>query len=76
MERFIGVLIEHYSGAFPVWLSPVQTIVIPVGDKFNNYGEKVLAELKKCRHQSRNRQNQRNLRQKNPRQQNQKSPIS
>ncbi len=45
-ERFIGVLIEHYSGAFPVWLSPVQTIVIPVGDKFNNYGEKVLAELK------------------------------
>ena len=46
LERFIGVLIEHYSGAFPVWLSPVQTIVIPVGDKFNNYGEKVLAELK------------------------------
>ncbi len=46
LERFIGVLIEHYSGAFPVWLSPVQTIIIPVGEKFNEYGEKVLVALK------------------------------
>ena len=46
LERFIGVLIEHYSGAFPVWLSPIQAVVIPVGEKFNTYGEKVLAELK------------------------------
>ena len=46
LERFIGVLIEHYSGAFPVWLSPVQALVIPVGEKFNDYGEKVLSELK------------------------------
>ncbi len=46
LERFIGVLIEHYSGAFPVWLSPVQAIVIPIGEKFNDYGEKVLTELK------------------------------
>ena len=46
LERFIGVLIEHYSGAFPVWLSPVQVLIIPVGEKFNDYGEKVLSELK------------------------------
>ncbi|KKR45434.1 MAG: Threonyl-tRNA synthetase [Parcubacteria group bacterium GW2011_GWC1_40_13] len=46
LERFIGVLIEHYSGAFPVWLSPVQALIIPVGEKFNDYGEKVLEELK------------------------------
>ena len=46
LERFIGVLIEHYAGAFPAWLSPVQVLVIPVGEKFNAYGEKVLAELK------------------------------
>ena len=46
LERFIGVLIEHYSGAFPVWLSPIQAVIIPVGEKFNDYGEKVLIELK------------------------------
>ncbi len=46
LERFIGVLIEHYAGALPVWLSPVQTMIIPVGEKFNDYGEKVLRELK------------------------------
>ncbi len=46
LERFIGVLIEHYAGAFPVWLSPVQATIIPIGEKFNNYGEKVLQELK------------------------------
>lgn len=46
MERFIGVLIEHYAGAFPLWLSPVQVLVLPVGENFNKYGEKILAELK------------------------------
>lgn len=46
LERFIGVIIEHYSGAFPVWISPIQAVIIPVGEKFNDYGEKVLAELK------------------------------
>jgi len=45
-ERFIGVLIEHYAGAFPLWLSPVQVMIIPVSEKFNKYGEKILAELK------------------------------
>jgi len=45
-ERFIGVLIENYAGAFPTWLSPVQAVIIPVSEKFNDWGEKVLAELK------------------------------
>ncbi|MFA6427941.1 MAG: threonine--tRNA ligase [Candidatus Buchananbacteria bacterium] len=45
-ERVMAFLIEHYAGAFPVWLSPVQAQIITVSDKFNEYGEKVLAELK------------------------------
>jgi len=46
MERFFGVLIEHYGGAFPVWLSPVQAIVIPIADRHAEYARKVEAELK------------------------------
>lgn len=46
IERFIGILIEHYAGKFPVWLSPVQVKVLPVSDKYLSYGEKVMAELK------------------------------
>jgi len=34
-ERFFGILIEHYAGAFPVWLAPVQAIVLPISDRFN-----------------------------------------
>jgi len=45
-ERFLGILIEHLAGAFPVWLSPVQTIILPVSEKFNDYAKKVLEELK------------------------------
>ena len=45
-ERLIGFLIEHYAGAFPVWLAPVQALVIPVSEKFNKYAEKVFAELR------------------------------
>ena len=41
LERFIGILIENYAGAFPVWLSPVQACVIPVSGKFAAYAEKV-----------------------------------
>jgi threonyl-tRNA synthetase len=44
-ERFIGIMIEHYAGEFPVWLAPVQVIVLPVSDRFNGYGAKVLEEL-------------------------------
>jgi threonyl-tRNA synthetase len=45
IERFLSVIIEHFSGAFPVWLAPVQTVVVPVGDKFEIYGKKVFDEL-------------------------------
>jgi threonyl-tRNA synthetase len=45
MERFIGVLIEHYAGTFPVWLSPVQARVIPISEKANAYAEQVRKKL-------------------------------
>lgn len=46
-ERTIAMLIEKYAGALPVWLSPVQVRILPISDKFNNYGEKVTNKLKK-----------------------------
>jgi threonyl-tRNA synthetase len=46
-ERFFGLLIEHYAGAFPVWLAPVQVTVIPVADRHLDYARKIGAELKK-----------------------------
>jgi threonyl-tRNA synthetase len=48
MERFFGVLIEHYAGAFPVWLSPKQVTVIPIADRHNDYAHEVAARLKKA----------------------------
>lgn len=45
MERFIGVLIEHCAGNFPLWLTPDQIIVVPVGEKYEEYAEKVLKLL-------------------------------
>jgi threonyl-tRNA synthetase len=45
IERFLGVLIEHYAGAFPTWLSPVQTIVLPIADRHFPYGEEVFKQL-------------------------------
>ncbi len=45
IERFIGILIEHFAGAFPTWLAPVQVKVLPISDKHMEYGKKVLAEL-------------------------------
>ncbi len=45
IERFMGVLIEHYAGAFPVWLSPVQAVILSVTDKHIPYGEKVYRQL-------------------------------
>ena len=45
-ERFFGLLIEHYGGAFPVWLAPVQVMVIPVADRHLDYARKLEAELK------------------------------
>lgn len=46
IERTIAFLLEHYAGTMPVWLSPVQVVIIPVSEKFADYGEKVLNELK------------------------------
>jgi threonyl-tRNA synthetase len=45
IERFFGILIEHYAGAFPVWLAPVQTIILPITDKQNTYAKQVLQKL-------------------------------
>ncbi len=45
LERFFGVLIEHYKGAFPLWLSPWQTIVLPITEKENDYAEQVKKKL-------------------------------
>ena len=45
LERFIGILIEHYGGAFPVWLAPVQAVVIPIADRHIEYADTVLAQL-------------------------------
>jgi threonyl-tRNA synthetase len=46
MERFIGVLIEHFGGAFPLWLAPVQAIVLSISEKFNAYAGEVINALK------------------------------
>ena len=46
LERFMGVLIEHYGGAFPLWLAPVQVIIIPVSEKYHSYALQVEKELK------------------------------
>src|SRR3954468_2627151 len=46
IERFFGVLIEHYAGAFPVWLSPVQAVMIPISERHADYANKVAAQLK------------------------------
>ena len=46
MERFFGVLIEHFAGAFPVWLSPVQVVIIPIADRHYAYAREVAGKLK------------------------------
>jgi threonyl-tRNA synthetase len=48
IERFFGVLIEHYAGAFPVWLSPVQAVMIPIAERHVEYANKVAAQLKEA----------------------------
>ena len=45
LERFFGCLIEHYAGAFPLWLAPVQVILLPITDKHADYAEKIAQEL-------------------------------
>lgn len=46
IERFIGILIEHYAGKFPLWLSPIQVIILPISDHFISYGKDVMTTLK------------------------------
>ena len=48
IERFIGILIEHFAGAFPTWLAPVQVKVLPISDKYLDYAGKVLEDLKEA----------------------------
>ena len=47
LERFIGILIENYAGKFPFWISPLQTVVIPISEEFNDYAKKVSDQIKK-----------------------------
>ena len=46
LERFIGVMIEHFAGAFPLWLAPTQIMIVPVADVFNDYAESCNQELR------------------------------
>jgi threonyl-tRNA synthetase len=46
MERFIGILIEHYAGEFPLWLAPLQALVLPIADRHVQYAEEVAAKLR------------------------------
>ena len=48
LERFIGILIEHYSGKLPLWLCPLQAVVLPISEDFNEYAKKVFKEFKKA----------------------------
>ena len=48
VERFFGVLIEHYAGAFPLWLAPVQVAVLPITDRINEYAEGVARSLREA----------------------------
>ncbi len=48
MERFVGTLIEHYAGAFPVWLAPIQAIIIPISDKVGQYASSIAEKLKEA----------------------------
>ncbi|MEX2007540.1 MAG: threonine--tRNA ligase, partial [Candidatus Levyibacteriota bacterium] len=47
LERFIGILTEHYQGAFPLWLSPVQVAILPITNKHTRHAEKLATELRK-----------------------------
>ncbi len=48
IERFFGILIEHYAGAFPLWLAPVQVAVLPITDRINEYAEKISRDLREA----------------------------
>ncbi|HYY70016.1 MAG TPA: His/Gly/Thr/Pro-type tRNA ligase C-terminal domain-containing protein, partial [Terriglobales bacterium] len=48
VERFFGVLVEHYAGAFPLWLSPVQVVVVPISERHREYAESVGVRLREA----------------------------
>ena len=48
LERFIGILIENYAGKFPFWISPLQTVVIPISEDFDEYAIQVSKKIKKA----------------------------
>ena len=48
LERFIGILIEHYTGKLPLWLSPIQAIVLPISQDFDDYAKKVFEQMRKA----------------------------
>jgi threonyl-tRNA synthetase len=48
LERFFGLLIEHYAGAFPVWLAPVQAVLIPITDRHVEYARQVVTQLREA----------------------------
>src|SRR3989338_3800287 len=47
IERFLGILIEHYAGRFPLWLAPIQVRILTVADRFTDYAEKIKEEFEK-----------------------------
>ncbi len=49
VERFFGILVEHYAGAFPVWLAPIQASILPITDKQTAYATEVADALQDCR---------------------------
>lgn len=48
IERFIGILIEHYAGKFPLWLAPVQVKILPIAERFHDYAEETADRLEKA----------------------------
>ena len=48
LERFIGILIEHYAGKLPLWLAPLQAVVLPIASEFDNYAKKLFEQCMKA----------------------------
>ena len=48
LERFIGILIEHYAGKLPLWLAPLQVVVLPIAPKFDKYAKKIFQQCMKA----------------------------
>lgn len=46
IERFMGILIEHYAGAFPLWMAPVQAVILPIADRHHQYANELAAKLR------------------------------